>query len=62
MVQASKERRRGQDFRRHLSVRIIEVLSFHGPAQATAPPLCWSKPSRTPADSDRWPADRVWLR
>jgi hypothetical protein len=33
-----------------------------GPTQATAPPLCWSKPSRTPADSDRWPAARVWLR
>jgi hypothetical protein len=33
-----------------------------GPTQATAPPLCWSKPSRTPADSDRWPAARVWPR
>jgi hypothetical protein len=33
-----------------------------GPAQATNPPLCWSKPSRTPADSDRRPAARVWLR
>ncbi|KAH3910154.1 hypothetical protein HBH56_147890 [Parastagonospora nodorum] len=26
------------------------------------PPLCWSKPSRTPAESERRPAGRVWLR
>jgi len=36
---------------------------FHsGPAQATPPPLCWSKPSRTPAESERRPAGRAWLR
>lgn len=36
-------------------------VCFHtsGPAQATAPPLCWSKPSRTPTESDRQPAARV---
>lgn len=28
-------------------------------AQPTAPPLCWSKPSRTPADSEERVSDRV---
>lgn len=36
-----------------------ECLHDSGPAQATAPPLCWSKPSRTPTESDRQPAARV---
>jgi len=40
---------------------MMDMLSFHGPAQATPPPLHWSKPSRTPADSDRGSAGRVWL-
>ncbi len=45
-----------------LDTRQATGRRLHGPVQATAPPPCWSKPSRTPADSDRWPVSRVWLQ